>query len=139
MIHLKDSNLHPLFFIVFFYFFSFWILNYFGNTVKPREKNKPKNHYGRSNLHLSWFVVPSIMVLVGRAVTVTQEAFEAIFTTQLTNNLVQCLTVEGVVIHCKGGIANGWKQGCICVLPSRRNSASIKSDARITLQMHLQT
>lgn len=60
------------------------------------------------------------MVLVGSAVAVTQETFKAVLAPQLANNLVQSLTVERVVIHCKGRVADGGKQGCICVLPGRK-------------------
>lgn len=75
------------------------------------------------------------MVLVGRAVPVTQETFEAIFTAQLANDLVQRLAVEGVVVHSKGWIADGGKQGGVCVLASRKKWR----DARVTLRMHLET
>lgn len=60
------------------------------------------------------------MVLVGSAVAVTQETFKAVLAPQLTNNLVQSLTVERVVIHRKGRIADGGEQGCICVLSGRK-------------------
>lgn len=93
----------------------------------------------RTHLHLCWFVVPPVVVLVGRAVSVTQETLEAIFAAQLANDLVQCLTVEGVVVHCKGGIADGGKQGCVCVLPRWERRVSVRSDARVTLRTHLET
>lgn len=60
------------------------------------------------------------MVLVGSAVAVTQETFKAVLAPQLANNLVQSLTVERVVIHRKGRVADGGKQGCVCVLPGRK-------------------
>ncbi|KAG7236946.1 hypothetical protein INR49_032952 [Caranx melampygus] len=53
---------------------------------------------------------------------VTEEAFEAIFAPELANNLVQCLTVQSIVVHSKGRIADGWKQGCIRLYPPQHCS-----------------
>lgn len=73
-----------------------------------------------TNLHFSRFVEAAILVFVSGAVAITEETLEAVFSPQLADNLVQRLTVEGIVIYCKRRIADGWKQGCICVLPGRK-------------------
>lgn len=83
-----------------------------------------------THLHFSRFVVAAILVFISGAVAITEEAFEAVFTPQLADNLVQCLTVEGVVVHCEGRIADGGKQGCICVLPGRKGLVDTNKEPR---------
>lgn len=60
-----------------------------------------------THLHLSGFVVATILVFVSGAIAVAEETFEAVSSTQLANNLVQCLTVQSVVVHRKRWIADG--------------------------------
>ena len=72
-----------------------------------------------TNLHFSRFVETAFLVFVSGAVAIPEETFEAVLAAQLADDLVQCLAVEGVIIYCKGRIADGWKQGCVCVLPGK--------------------
>lgn len=62
-----------------------------------------------AHLHFCRFVVAAILVLVRRPVAVTEETLEAIFAPQLAHDLVQSLSVEGIVVHGKGRIADGWE------------------------------
>lgn len=77
--------------------------------------------YG-AHLHLRRLVVAAVFVLVSGAVAVTQEALKAVLAPQLSHDLVERLTVERVVVHGKGWIADGGKQGCVCVLPETKCS-----------------
>lgn len=77
--------------------------------------------YG-AHLHLRRLVVAAVFVLVSGAVAVTQEALKSVLAPQLSHDLVERLTVERVVIHGKGWIADGGKQGCVCVLPETKCS-----------------
>lgn len=51
----------------------------------------------------------AILVFVCGAVAVTEETFEAIFATELADNLVKCLSVKSIIINSKRRIADGWK------------------------------
>lgn len=75
-----------------------------------------------THLHLSRLVVAPIFVFISRSVAVAEEAFEAVLAPQLPHDLVEGLTVEGVVVHSEGWIADGGKQGCVCVLPEAKRS-----------------
>lgn len=79
-------------------------------------------YFYSTHLHLSRLVVATIFVLISRSVAVAEEALEAVLAPQLSHDLVEGLTVEGVVVHSKGGIADGGKQGCVCVLPEAKCS-----------------
>lgn len=83
-----------------------------------------------SHLHFSRFVVASILVFVSGAVAIAEETLEAIFAPQLADNLVQGLTVEGIIVYCEGRIADGWKQGCVCVLPGRKDLVDTNNKPR---------
>lgn len=90
---------------------------------KPFTINKKKClPFYSTHLHLSRLVVASIFVLISSSVAVAEEAFEAVLAPQLSHDLVEGLTVEGVVIHGKGWVADGGKQGCVCVLPEAKCS-----------------
>lgn len=79
-------------------------------------------YFYSTHLHLSRLVVAAIFVLISSAVAVTQEALKAVLSPQLSHDLVERLTVQSVIIHSKGWVADGGKQGCICVLPGTKCS-----------------
>ncbi|TNN68363.1 hypothetical protein EYF80_021416 [Liparis tanakae] len=71
----------------------------------------------------------AILVFVGGAVAITEEALEAVFAPQLADNLVQCLTVEGIVIDCKGRVADVVVfSRCMGGLTCERDSRGSKED-----------
>ena len=74
----------------------------------------------RTHLHFGGLVVAAVLILVGRAVTVPEEALEAILSPQLADDLVKCLAVERVVVHRKGRVADGRQQCRVCVLDGGR-------------------
>lgn len=49
----------------------------------------------------------AVLVLIGGTVSIAEEALEAVFATQLADDFVQCLAVEGVVVHGEGRVADG--------------------------------
>ena len=57
-----------------------------------------------------------MLVLVGRAVSVPEEALEAVLSPELADDLVQRLAVERVVVHREGRVADGGQQRRIGVL-----------------------
>lgn len=61
----------------------------------------------KTDLHFCRLVVAAVLVFICSAVAITDETLKAVFSPQLANNLVQCLTVEGVIVHCKGRVADG--------------------------------
>lgn len=71
-------------------------------------------------LHLRGFVVPPVLVFVGCAVAVAQESLEPILPLELAHYLVQGLTVEGVVVHGEGRVADAGQQGRVRVLAGVR-------------------
>lgn len=75
-----------------------------------------------THLHLSRLVVAAIFVFISRSVAIAEEALKAVLAPQLPHDLVQGLTVEGVVVHSKGRVADGGKQGRVRVLPEAKRS-----------------
>lgn len=90
--------------------------------VKCSKLKKKCLYFYSTHLHLSTLVVAPIFVFVSCSVAVTEKAFEAVLAPQLPHDLVEGLAVEGVIVHSEGWIADGGKQGCVCVLPEAKCS-----------------
>lgn len=94
--------------------------------------------FNSTHLHLSRLVVASIFVFISSPVAIAEEAFEAILASQFSHDLVEGLTVEGIVIHSEGWVADSGKQGCVCVLSeakcSRHTNNKLFDNVRICIR-----
>ena len=94
----------------------------------------PLRTVSTSYLDFSGVVVLPIGILHSGLVAVSQEALDAVFALQASEDLVHCAVLDGVLVDGKGRPAKCRQQGGVCVLFTRNNNHDYV-DGRVDLNL----